>query len=358
MERKIERYRIFCIFRVLKGRSRRLFGASLQPRILTRGLLLWKKNQIIFIYKFQVLTTETVILDHRERFERIRERRGTFSFNQNRMGRFHWVRVFCLIFAAALLSWYARQGGNNPFAGTKTIRLAGGESGYTLMCSAGRDPAKRIVTLFAPVKLSSSDTQLLREEISGEWELITLSQTINFDAFPRPPRLWTVLSQQPAQAYVNNVEISADSIEIPVADSSSITSYNDWPEPIFNTQAGTAGRMFWQTVYPFGDSIRAVLLTVDKTTTLVCDSSVFTKSSKETRSQFKEKLDLLIIPSASYETAKQMREIFRPRFVAVIPPCSVSAETHSQNIICVNGGESWEYRFKTKSGRFRKADQE
>jgi len=320
-----------------------------------------------------------VILDHRERYERIRERRGTFSFSPNRMGRFHLLRVFVLIFAAALLSWYARQEGNNPFAGTKTIRLAGSKSGYALMCSAGKTPAKRIITLFAPVTLLS-DNQLFQEELSGNWELVTLSQSINFSAFSHPPQSWTVLSQQPAQAAVDNVEtsvrsiektidgneaasidtveISANNAEIPTDTGSITTSYDSWPEPVFNTQAGITGRFFWQTVYPFNDSTNAVLLTVDKTSALICDSSVFSKSSKETRSQFKEKLDLLIIPTADVRTVKEMREIFRPRFVAVIPPCSVSAITHLQNVICVNNSESWEYKFKAKRGKLRAADEE
>ena len=252
------------------------------------------------------------------------------------------MRVFILIFAAALLSWYSRQGGNNPFAGTKTIRLAGDKSGYTLICGAGKTQAKRVVTLFAPVTLSSSDNKQFQEELSGEWDLVTLSQAINFHTFPHPPQSWTILSPQSTQISVDNVK----------------TAYDNWPEPIFNTQAGMINRFFWQIVYPFSDNAHAVLLTVDKTTTLVCDSSVFAHSSIKTRSQFKEKLDLLIIPSADAQTVKEMREIFRPRFVAVMPPCGIPAGTNLQNIICAEDGESWEYRFKVKRGKLKAADLE
>ncbi|MCL2689485.1 MAG: hypothetical protein FWE57_06525 [Chitinispirillia bacterium] len=308
------------------------------------------------------------------------------------MGRFHLLRVLVLIFAAGLLSWYARQGGNNPFAGTKTIRLAGNENGYALMCSAGKQPSKRIVTLFAPVPFSSSDNQLFIEELSGNWDLVTLSQSINFSALPRPPQSWTVLCSQSTQIFVDNIdniEVSADSTGVSIADfhsdyktpadsvelladnaktsadsinssigSSSVETYDGWPEPIFNNNAGARGRFFWQTVYPFSDSTHAVLLTVDRTTTLICGSSVLARSSKETRSQFKERLDLLIIPSADAKTVKEMREIFRPRFVAVMPPCDVSAKTHLQNVICADESENWEYLFKVKRGRLRIADQE
>ena len=222
-----------------------------------------------------------MILNHRERFQRIREKRGTFSFSTNRMGRFHLLRVLFLILAAALLSWYSRQGANNPFAGTKTIRLAGSESGCALVYTEG----KSAITLLT---FSSSGNKIFQNEIDGK----------------------------------------------------------------------ISGRVFLQTVYPFSDSVHAVLLTVGKTAALVCDSSVFARNSKEARSQFKEKLDLLIIPSANYETVKETRNIFRPRFVAVIPPCNVPATAHSQNIICVQGGKNWEYRFKISNGRFKIDEQE
>jgi len=268
------------------------------------------------------------------------------------MGRFHLLRVLVLIFAVGLLSWYARQGGNNPFAGTKTIRIASGENGYAIMCSAGKTPAKRIVTLFAPEKLSSSDIKLLMEDVTGEWNLITLCQTIDFNAFPNPPQSWTILSPQTTMIPVDNTEIPAEDAEASAINTEdSAEAYDNWPEPFFNTQAGAAGRFFWQIVYPLGDSVHAVLLTVDKTATLICGSSVLSGSSKNTRSQFKEKLDLLIIPSADAKTVMETREIFRPRFIAVIPPCDTSAKTHLKNIICADDSKNWEYKFKAKRGK-------
>jgi hypothetical protein len=232
--------------------------------------------QIVFLFcNAANLKIGARILNYRKQFERVRER-GSFSFSESRTGRWHKVRIVMLILGAAFLSWYSRQGANNPFAATKTLWLKGNESGCALVYTEG----KSALTLLT---FSSSGNKIFQNEIDGK----------------------------------------------------------------------ISDRVLWQTVYPFSDSIHAILLTVDKTTALVCDSSVFSRSSKEARSQFKEKLDLLIIPSASGKTVKEMREIFRPRFAAVIPPCGVLAEARPQNIICIQGGESWEYGFKIRNGKLR-----
>jgi len=252
------------------------------------------------------------------------------------MGRFHILRVAALIFAAALLSWYSRQGINNPFAGTKIIQITGSAGEYGLALSAGKPP-KQLITLFVPKNLPS-DNPALQEKTKDRWELITLGQDIDFSAFAAPPQLWTVLGQGDAEK--------------------TCSTALGWPQPHKSAQAGTSGRIVWKTVYPFSDSASAVLLTVDKTTTLICDSFIYDYLSKDVHSQFKEKLDLLIIPPADAETVKKTRELFRPRLLAVIPPCGAPAAPYSRNIICAESKERWDYRFKIRNGRLKAIEQE
>jgi hypothetical protein len=78
------------------------------------------------------------------RTRRFRERR-TFGFREGtRFGRRYSLRVFLLIAATALLTWYARQGVNNPFATVRSIRVYGGGDGYAAAAVAatyGKAPA-------------------------------------------------------------------------------------------------------------------------------------------------------------------------------------------------------------------------
>jgi hypothetical protein len=51
------------------------------------------------------------------------------------MGRWYFVRVFLLIAATALLTWYAKTG-VNPFAVDRSIRVCGDGGGYTVTATA------------------------------------------------------------------------------------------------------------------------------------------------------------------------------------------------------------------------------
>jgi hypothetical protein len=106
----------------------------------------------------------------------------------------------------------------------------------------------------------------------------------------------------------------------------------------------------WQSVYPFGDDLRAVLLTVWGASALVCDSAVFEWRPDGARSQFWEKLDLLVVPSAGREEILTVRELFRPRLLAVIPPCD--GVPPMPNIICGQGEDGgFRYDFGVRRGR-------
>lgn len=213
------------------------------------------------------------------------------------------------------------------------MQIAASAGNYGLILSSGKPP-NQITTLFLPERLSS-DNLTLREKIKDEWELITLGQEIDFSAFTVPPKNWTILGI-PDQNHIDKP----------------CSTVLGWPLPHKSMQAGTSGRIIWKTVYPFNDTVRSVLITVDKTTTLVCDSSVFAYNSKNTRSPLKERVDLLIIPPANFETINEMREMFRPRFLTVIPPCGGPDTAYPKNIICVECEDNWDYQFKIKSGKF------
>lgn len=86
---------------------------------------------------------------YRERIERIRDR-TSFSFTKSRVGgRWYWIRVILLAMGIAALTWYYRQGVNNPFADSLTVTVesaADGGGGYDVTCAkVSRNGARAVV---------------------------------------------------------------------------------------------------------------------------------------------------------------------------------------------------------------------
>jgi hypothetical protein len=120
--------------------------------------------------------------------------------------------------------------------------------------------------------------------------------------------------------------------------------------------ASDGGGVF-HDIYPFADSVRAVLLKFAKSDILICDSSVFSPRPAGTRSHFWEKSDLLLIPPASEAEIMEVRTRFRPRMLAVVPPCNMRS---TQNVICSETGANgaFRYDFEIKRGVLRPAERE
>jgi hypothetical protein len=111
----------------------------------------------------------------------------------------------------------------------------------------------------------------------------------------------------------------------------------------------------FKDAYPFGDSARATLLTFGHANILACDSAIFAPRRNAALPQFREKLELLIIPSAGEEDILRIRNLFRPRLTAVIPPCNA---VPAPNVICGAAGPdgAFRYDFSVKSGKLHIAD--
>jgi hypothetical protein len=75
---------------------------------------------------------------YRDRLKRRRERRafGLSEGGGKRFGPWYLIRVFLLILATIILTWYAKLGVNNPFATVKSIRVYGDGGGYAVAAVA------------------------------------------------------------------------------------------------------------------------------------------------------------------------------------------------------------------------------
>ena len=73
-----------------------------------------------------------------DRLKRRRKRRafGLSEGRGNRFGPWYLIRVFLLLLATIILTWYAKLGVNNPFAAVKSIRVYGDGGGYAVAAVA------------------------------------------------------------------------------------------------------------------------------------------------------------------------------------------------------------------------------
>jgi len=105
--------------------------------------------------------------------------------------------------------------------------------------------------------------------------------------------------------------------------------------------ADSSGAAVWKVVYPFADSVRAVLLTYGGMTAMICDTAIFAKRrGRAAAPQFYEKLDILVVPSSSVEALLGARNRFRPRFIAAAPPCTGAP---ARNILCAQPNETGQW---------------
>jgi len=116
--------------------------------------------------------------------------------------------------------------------------------------------------------------------------------------------------------------------------------------------ADSSGAAVWKAVYPYADSgAGAVLLAYGGATALICGAAVYASpGGVPVPAQFREKLDLLVVPPSSDEELLGVRNRFRPRFVAVAAPC---LNAPAPNILCAQPGETgrWSREFTVKGGK-------
>jgi hypothetical protein len=213
------------------------------------------------------------------------------------MGRWHWARVLLLVIITAFLTWYGRQEASNPFAGKMTVSVRGGAGGYAVSCFAGRDA--HVVSELRIRRAAAGDAGTRAADSAG---------------MPAPG------PERPSAVTEERVRMTGESSE-------------------------------FKDAYPFGDNVRATLLTFGRAAILVCDSAIFAPHQNAVLPQFREKLELLIIPSAGEEDILRIRNLFRPRLTAVIPPCNAVS---APNVICETTGRAdggFYYSFVVKSGK-------
>ncbi len=118
--------------------------------------------------------------------------------------------------------------------------------------------------------------------------------------------------------------------------------------------ADSPGAAVWKAAYPFADDVgtRAILLVYGGMTAMICDTAFFAtlRGGGAVSPQFREKLDILVVPPSDGGELLEARNRFRPRFVITAPPC-VSAP--ARNILCVQPDKigRWSCDFSVRGGK-------
>ena len=257
---------------------------------------------------------ESSILDRYKNNGSIRN--SLFSRHRKKyFGGSYYTRIIFLLFLIITLTWYAKQGYNNPFASRLHFQLVGSGGNTYLHCFRKVKKKKTDSFLLLLPNFNSHSQKSSPINFPETGTLITTETRKDiYSNFKTPPAHWVIL----------DTSLSNDTLpELP----------QTWPKPAFtNTIAGIKD-ISVNLVYPFDDTQKAVSLEYNKIKSiLINNNQLLLDTTKE--SFFKEKFDIAIINTPSELSILKIREILRPRYLIVLPSVNTDEERQSfSNII-------------------------
>ena len=187
-----------------------------------------------------------------------------------------------------MLTWYGKQGLNNPFSPQSSIFVYGNNKNCTFI-----HKQKKIRQNTATVLIPSlwSDCLPLKHLLPENWHCISKKAIINKNCFSTVPKSWKVFDT---------------CISIP-------NEKSHWPAPIPYLKNETDD-MKIKRVFPFNDNRAVRLITISSVKILLIDG-LYCVCSKSDVTKFHEKIELLILINATDTLSLNCRSVFRPRFM-------------------------------------------
>ncbi|NLG19357.1 MAG: hypothetical protein GX556_18700 [Fibrobacter sp.] len=242
------------------------------------------------------------------------------------MGKGYLLKIIFLICGTIFLTWYSRQGSNNPFKSQNKIEVL--SSGKSLLIGYFRaEKNKTRLTVAAPFNLSGIEEILKRAD---SWELISGPAPIDSACCNRPPEEWSIIGS------------SFDTTARPV----------NWPVPSTGMQART-GDCQVEYVNPFSDNRQILSIKFRETLCLLADGSSFHCNQSET-TPLREKSELMIIYNTEFMKAEEIRRCFRPRYMIFSGDCD-GKENIYENVICTGKDNSNIVFSITRRGTLKKS---
>lgn len=218
-----------------------------------------------------------------------------------------------LIAATAALTWYGRQGTNNPFARPHHVYVSGDSSWVFIKMSRQNDAGRpAFILLFAR---QSSTPAGRRIRIESPWVLLTTAYIGGLDTcFTAPPSCWHILHHHSASDTA--VHIGA----------------GGWPEPLVTNGEFSDGGVQCAFVPVFGDEKKQLALTYGDMKLIIADAAAL-PTGAVARSRFLEAFDIAVATGCGEEEAVRIRELLRPAsIIAVGTPNRAAPAASRENI--------------------------
>ncbi len=261
-----------------------------------------------------------------ERFELLKS-----QVAKKKLGRVYWFRIFFTLFLFLLLSWYIRQGKNNPFSSPVRVCVGGASDSWYIHCFKSEKRVERDDLLFLATEPLYTNHAAAALHFPKTATLVTLTKkNIPHNRFVAPPENWIVLNK-------------------PLPADSNIATPATWPEPEYlNAIAGGIREATLYYIHPFSEPSEDIYLEYHAIKIAVINSMP-SRPEALRESPFKEKIDVVILNAAA--PVLTVRETLRPRFIIVLPRAHTVAATETAANILTPGAGVFSYEIYRDSRR-------
>jgi hypothetical protein len=226
-----------------------------------------------------------------------------------------------LFIAMVLLTWYGKQGSNNPFTPLQRVLVIGHQGHASLFIQRTSGKKKHLLAIMDDSSALFPDSIL---KIPQQWDLISPSTDIDTTGLHPPPRTWMVFDTSKKTAPINH-----------------------WPVPQpFKQQTFENYRT--AEVFPFNDERSALQITFKKSSVLLIDGAAAGCSAADT-TYLKEKIDLLVITNTDSATTTLCRSLFRPKFTVASGHRDLSMPSYA-NLLLFTSGALQYVTFRMENG--------
>jgi len=237
------------------------------------------------------------------------------TYRKKYPGTGHWIRVLFFFFLIIVITWYARQGYNNPFAFRPQVNLIRSKDYIYIRC-------------FKKLKKRETDSFLLllsnftiKNQIKPS---DTFPETVTFITPDVRNDIYNSFAAPPSNFIILDTSLANDTIHgLP----------DEWPRPSFTNDMAGIKDIALHYLYPFDDSLKAIYLEYNDIKVLLFNDTQMTVDTIK-ESFLKEKIDVVIINTTSEIPVLKLRELLRPRYLIVLPAVKTGEDIRSiSNII-------------------------
>ncbi|MBD3390897.1 MAG: hypothetical protein GF418_02535 [Chitinivibrionales bacterium] len=219
---------------------------------------------------------------------------------RRRLGTGHVVRLLMLVVIVLGLTWYSRQGRNNPFAREPYIEIGANAGWCFLRCATRNAPdARESIVLLHRL---AADTVSRYGPSPRTWTLFTYGIPAGLDAyFTVPPVAWFVFDPPDETGTAPGA------------------SGDDWPRPVPAGRQVTAGGADFSRVAAFGIPGQIASVDFAALKAAIVTAADFPPDSIK-GSSFKETFDIVVCVGTTARQTRHIRNLLRPKHVIVLPP--------------------------------------